>query len=262
METTNGAKQMLLNIFGGIIVALLTLVGRWLFYKLVARRFSQIFQNNINDEFHVIYKSSMIDRNAVLSTPQSIVPRNTPRTTNLSVVNSCSTTRSIGHLVYEFGKSRKRVPLIKSDIETDQKIDISFISLGGTTNRKTMDLLSDSSNEFLDYQNGAIIAKNSKAPLIQDNAEDGFDYAFIIKIHPQTNSSRTWICCGGIGEWGQSGSAWYLANRWTEIRNFAKNKQFAFITKTRIGIDDSTVAIHKFRSGKEVEDAAANLASQ
>jgi hypothetical protein len=38
-----------------------------------------------------------------------------------------------------------------------------------------------------------------------------------LKIHPKQFPGRVWIACAGKGEWGTSGSAWFLANRWKEI---------------------------------------------
>jgi hypothetical protein len=38
-----------------------------------------------------------------------------------------------------------------------------------------------------------------------------------------------WIVCAGIGERGTSGTAWYLANKWQELRSKTKDKPFAAI---------------------------------
>jgi hypothetical protein len=82
------------------------------------------------------------------------------------------------------------------------------------------------------------------------------DYALIVKIHPPKKPERTWLCCAGVGEWGTSGAAWYLAGKWKEIHKWAKSKPFAIITETKSNSDDSTIPIHKFRNAQEVEKVA------
>lgn len=228
------------------IIGILKALKQWLFERLCAWRFRQVFEDKADGEFHIIYKESETARNAVFPTVGGSVPRHPVATTNLTTVNSCATTRSVAYLAYEFGKSIKKVPLIKSHRETDARMDLSFVSIGSVTNPKTQDLVQNGSNKFLDYRGGQILAKNSGEVLVRDSHEPGYDYAYIIKIHPMSNPKRTWICCGGIGEWGTSGAAWYLANRWKEIWKWAKNKEFALITKTRIGSDESTEVINRY----------------
>ena len=43
------------------------------------------------------------------------------------------------------------------------------------------------------------------------------DHGFILRVTPPEFRKRSWIVCAGLGEWGSSGSAWYLANRWETL---------------------------------------------
>jgi hypothetical protein len=54
---------------------------------------------------------------------------------------------------------------------------------------------------------------------------------------------RTWIACAGIGEYGTSGGAWFLANKWEEIRKRAGSGPFAVIVRVRPGQDESATPI-------------------
>jgi hypothetical protein len=56
-----------------------------------------------------------------------------------------------------------------------------------------------------------------------------FDYGLILKLHPVQFPERVWIACLGINERGTSGTAWYLANRWQDLRRKTKDKPFAAI---------------------------------
>lgn len=229
----------------GILSFVFGTVVPWVLKRVQAHQFREVLQDSIDGNFYIIYKASETTRDKIFPTVLGPVPRQKTATWNLTTINSCSTTRSVAYLAHEFGKRTKKVPIIKSHIETDQKVDLSFISIGGTTNPKTHDLVNNEANKFLDYEPHKILEKMSGKVLVEDGQEAGYDYAYMIKIHPSSNPKRTWICCGGIGEWGQSGAAWYLANHWKEIWKYAKDKEFAYITKTKQQFDESTTAIYK-----------------
>jgi hypothetical protein len=165
-------------------------------------------------------------------------------------------------LVYAFGEKDIKPPTISSDEDTDTKMDVSFVSIGGVTNLKSCDVLRDKSNHFLDFgyshdekiMRYFIVSKSSGRPIIESSKE--FDYGFIIKINPYSNPARTWLCCAGFGEWGASGAAWYLATKWRDIHKWAKDKPFAIITKTEYRNDESTIPIHTFKTSEKVGDVA------
>jgi len=71
--------------------------------------------------------------------------------------------------------------------------------------------------------------KNDTQALVNFTA--GSDFGLILKLHPVQFPERVWIVCAGIGERGTSGAAWYLANKWQELRSRAYDKPFAAILK-------------------------------
>ena len=70
----------------------------------------------------------------------------------------------------------------------------------------------------------------------------------ILKIHPTQFSNRTWILCAGIGEWGTSGAAWYLAYKWKEIYRYAKSSPFALVIKVKRNQDEFSEPIFKLKN--------------
>ena len=204
----------------------------------------QLFGNDTAKAYHIIYTVyNSPDRRIVFpKTPPKVSRKhNAIGATNLTTIHSCAITRSVGYLNYVIGKTIGIPPILSSDEETDENMDLSFLSVGGLTNYKSVDLLEDESNTFLDFnENGEIISKGPIKRSLNIICNSGYDYGFIIKIHPKNNPRRTWICCAGIGEWGTSGAAWYLANRWKRFYKFVKKNEFACITKTKIGSDTST----------------------
>ena len=173
---------------------------RKFYHWLWTWKFKQIFGVDAGRQFYIIYSiHNAPSRSDIFSKPKPKVERSCYRAaTNLTTINSCALTRGIGHLVYGFGEKIKIPPIISSDTDTDENMDISFISMGGVTNFKTCDLLEDTSNIFLDFdlEQNTIVHKASKLPIVK--AECDIDYGFIVKIHPRSNFERTWICCDNV----------------------------------------------------------------
>jgi hypothetical protein len=219
---------------------------QWLIYLwryLLSWKFMKVFGKDAGKEHHIVYNIKNVkDRSIIFLSPMSEINRPLyANATNLSTINSCATTRAMGHLVYSFGKNVKLPPIMDSEVDIDNKMDLSFISIGGLTNMKTCDLLEDVSH-FLKFSGESILWRNE----ILVTAGNNVDYAFIIKTHPKSNPERTWLCCAGVGEWGTSGAAWYLARKWKDVHKWAKKNPFAIITKTTIKSDETTVVVHKF----------------
>jgi len=246
---------IIFNIIGGIIAGLTVLLLQYLYKKyLLAPRFRQIFGEDVNREFYVIYALYNAPlRDNFFPKPKSQVYRS--RASNgkdLKKVTSCASAKAVGYIVNAFGQNNKRTPQIEAD--TNKNIDecdnISFVSIGGLTNLKTLDLLNNRSNIFcdFDFKNDelTIINKKSGETIVRSKETKDYTYGFIIKIHPEGKSNRTWICCAGFGIWATSGAAWYLSNNWKEIRKFVGKKPFACIVKTEPGKDDSTKPLECF----------------
>jgi len=243
------------NVIGGAIVASLTIAVQGIRRKVRRRSFRMIFGNDVEDVFYLIYPHfEPPSRDIEFSKPQSRVPRRTSSAINLSALHSTAATRTVNYLAYEIGSNSKAPPRIISDVDADSLMDISFLSIGGHTNHKSVDLFDNEENKFIDFGHESIISKESGDPIVM--AESEVDYAIILKISPLDNSKRTWLCCEGLGEWGTSGSAWWLSRNWKLIYKKAKNRSFACITRTRVGSDDSTRMLHLFLSSEDVQRAA------
>jgi hypothetical protein len=248
------------NIVGGLVVAFLTLSVQWIIKKLKCRSFRQVFGNDL-DDFYMVYPSyESPSKDTIFPKPPSKVPRPSIPTINLTTVNSNAITRSISHLSYAFGNYSPSLPHIGSDIDIDQRMDISFLSLGGVNNYKSLDIFENTSNIFLQFGGGGIQSKTLGESIAK--IEGKMDYGLILKIHPANNPNRTWLCVAGIGEWGTSGASWWLSRHWGIIYKHAKDKSFACITKTIYGSDDSTSLVHLFLSKEDVENTVKNTSNK
>jgi hypothetical protein len=48
-----------------------------------------------------------------------------------------------------------------------------------------------------------------------------------------------WLACAGLDEWGTSGAAWFLANKWANLNQRAGSRPFAAVVRVRPGQDQS-----------------------
>lgn len=243
------------NVIGGAIVAGFTMALQSINRILRRRSFRIVFGDVEKQDYYLIYASFLSpSRETVYHKDRSQVPRRSSSARNLTTIQSVSASRSVNYLAFVIGCNSEIPPRITSDADADSIMDISFISIGGLTNLKTVDLLDNENNVFLDFDRESIVSKTSGEAIV--HAESEVDYGIIIKISPFANSQRTWICCAGFGEWGTSGAAWWISRNWKTIHRRAKSKPFACITRTRVRSDDSTRMVHLFLSAHETENAA------
>lgn len=131
--------------------------------------------------------------------------------------------------------------LITTDEELSKKLDLSFISFGGSTFYSSH-VLSDSDNIFYKVENNSSIVsiKDTEKRFVRDK---DFDYGLIIKYKHNNFPDRVWIVISGIGESGTSGAGWYLSKRWAELSDEYHNKAFGLVVKVKHGIDESTIKV-------------------
>ena len=114
------------------------------------------------------------------------------------------------------GLPGKLRPLLVSDTEASSLLDSNFISFGDRgSNYKTADVLASKANIFIRKSpNGFSLPTGVNLPFTCSNEAD---HGFILRINPPEFPARSWIVCSGLGEWGTSGSSWFLANKWQEL---------------------------------------------
>ncbi len=165
------------------------------------------------------------------------------------VVSNCEV-RSAKYLVESIAINAGRLSTITSDEEIINRQDLSFVSIGLGSNVKTRQLVANAANSLVMFDGDGFTSKASNRSLIR-NVSPTEDHGLILKIHPSGNPERTWICCAGLGEWGTSGAAWYLANRWRDLK--FGSAPFAVIVRVTIGQDESAISVVRGRTPAEIE---------
>jgi len=235
--------DLLINLLGGILVAVLDRLIIYLNKVIKSYRFKQIFGNDAA-KFNIVYGKMVLKPEYALRDKFPYQKLNTDKNFSISNPVSFAETRAAKYLSESFSKFADASPHFISDDEIREKVDISYCALGGYTNHKTVDIIESSQNVFLKFnlkaQGSIVNLKNEQKIYIIDGV---YDYAVIIKIRNRLFPTRTQICIAGLGEWGTSGGSWFLAYKWKEIRKKVGNKEFGAVIKVKGGSDESAELI-------------------
>jgi hypothetical protein len=170
-------------------------------------------------------------------------------------VSECEV-RAATHIARLFGQVKAPEIRLISDITAIGGNEGSFISLGGPgSNYKTADILACDSNIFIQMQHaGFTLASGVPLPY---NSTIEYDHGFILRVRSPFSQSHSLIACAGLGEWGTSGAAWYLAKRWETLMKygdswrtgwgFLRQPDFLAIIKVTRGQDDSAKLVAYYR---------------
>lgn len=245
-------EQIMLGIVSGFLASLLFVLFFWLckktLYHYRKRSFKKIFGQDAEKNFNIVYGKMVLlpcfDKNGnPIKWPYAKPGTNT--LFSISSPVSFTETKSAKYISEAFSKDIDTTPKLISDDEIKARLDISYCSLGGYNNFKTIDVLESEENEFFDIDVSAaeIVVKDDHKKRYK--VDGTYDYAVIIKIVPKSFPNRVWIAIAGLGEWGTSGAAWFLSRNWKKIKKIAKDQQFGLIIRVKGGQDESTEILYQ-----------------
>ncbi len=140
--------------------------------------------------------------------------------------------RAVSYLASSIGKFTGKTPSVRSDLETRNFMDLNFICFGGPgSNVMTASCQDNTGNRLarFDQHVNQFLRASDGSPLAQ--LDPGYDHGLILKVHPTQFPRQTWIACAGLGERGTSGAAWFIANKWEEIRRHSGSRPFAALVR-------------------------------
>jgi len=239
----NDIRDLGINLLGGVLVAFLDRVIIFLNNKFIGYRYKQIFGND-TIEFNIVYGKMVLKPRYSNSDRYPYLKPNTGGEFRISSPVSFAETRAAKYLSESFSKALKKSPRLISDDEIWERIDISYCSLGGYNNLKTIQIIESTQNEFLELNlNQPCSIINKRCRHIFYSTDNIHDYALIIKIKNKLFPNRTQICVAGLAEWGTSGGSWFLANKWQELRKKVGYRNFGAVIRVRVGADESAELI-------------------
>lgn len=219
-------KSLLYNVLGGIIVSVITALYIACRYRMKFYHLQRLlgFKFGPGTEVRITYGQLLLPplhdpSNQHITQPYVKLPRQggaLPLQGSFSMehpVSECEV-RASTYIVSLLGLPGSLRSLLVSDIEASALLDSSFVSFGGpASNYKTADILSSTANIF-------IRMSHAKFPLpsgeeLPHTCSRDADHGFVLRITPPEFPDQSWIVCAGLGEWGTSGSALFLAHKWT-----------------------------------------------
>jgi len=258
-------SNLIANIFSSLILLIAGfLVGRWSDYTRQTRSFRRIFGKRAGKSSDLLIVLDSIQDTRLLPEPQGhTIGIQNPAGSNLtqrffkafpdghittipgpreSLLPECSA-RGAAYLIEAFrgvrGISAKTTP----DKTASLKWNGTFITLGSSySNIKTDDIKNLPENLWLVDDAGKFTFRDGTAIQV----EQRYDKGLVMKLNNPHTDGQTLIVCEGLGEWGTSGSAWFLASQWRKLsKRFGKNP-FLICLSVTVGTDESAREVKAF----------------
>jgi hypothetical protein len=161
--------------------------------------------------------------------------------------------RAATYFINMLSKSR-RSPVIIEDDQTAIKLLIrSIVGIGsGVSNEITEIIEHDSGNRFFTIESGdlfGIRCVNTDTILKFEPTFARRDHGVILKIANTRFPGQYLFACAGLGEWGTSGAAWYLATHWKELDSLGN--EFGCVVEVEIGSDQSARIVYDSKIAQE-----------
>jgi hypothetical protein len=216
--------------------------------QFIARRFKQIFGDGVvRPSFGLVYGELALNPQIQIPMPYVKIGGNPQGRFSMNTPVSQCELRAANYLSSAIGSATGNTPALRSDTSVRQVVDLDFISFGGPmSNFKSDDCQTNPGNRLAFFDQGPAIPQfldRATRTACANCADRNFDYGMVLKVHPTAFPKRTWIMCAGIAEWGTSGAAWYLANRWNDLRKLVKDRPFVLVVRVRPQQDESAESI-------------------
>jgi hypothetical protein len=241
--------QLTLNVVGGILAAWVFTLWGIIQRFLVRTRFKQVFGRTAFVEGLFLVYEELALKNTSDQMPYVKPGNEATGVFSISRPIPIASVRSISYLASAIGKFSGKTPSVRSDLEVRNLMDIDFVCFGGpASNIMTASCQDNGGNHLALFDQGVndfVRKSDGKSILSGEGRLDiRFDYGLILKVHPVQFSRRTWVACAGINERGTSGAAWFLANKWSQIREHSGSNPYAALIRVEgnvwTGRDQST----------------------
>lgn len=164
-------------------------------------------------------------------------------------VMGINTVRVINHVVSLFSKYRDNQPLpIVLDKEVRDLWDGSFLCFGSSdSNIKTFDVENLPQNTFYKFVFNKQGHRSFKVRGEIFSIKGREDVGIILKLKNPHHQEHSLFICAGLGEWGTSGSAYYLLHNWESILKETRNRNFCKVIRVKVQSDESAREVAHFQ---------------
>jgi hypothetical protein len=150
--------------------------------------------------------------------------------------------RASSYILSAISQYRSNPIQVISDQVAIKNLDATYICLGSPSSNEITELaMKEEGNKFFEFgQEGResyIIDKKTRQKYIGFVEPNKKDYGVILKIINRRFPGHYFFICAGLGDWGTSGAAWYLANKWSTLP--MARKEFGVVVEVEILSDTS-----------------------
>lgn len=158
------------------------------------------------------------------------------------VLGYCSA-RGSAYLIDRIGGIGGVSVRVVQDQEVAHQWEGTYINLGSSySNIKTDDVKHLPENPWLLNDGGELTFKDGSKFKLEQRS----DKAIIMKLTNPYFSKYSVLVCAGLGEWGTSGSAWYLSTHWRQLSNRFGDQPFLLVVSVTPGSDESAREIRAY----------------
>lgn len=155
--------------------------------------------------------------------------------------------RAASYVINALSKYRQKPLPIEDDKTCLRALNRSILAIGSASSNEITEIIqTDPRNEFLgiDMQTaGAVITCRTTGAILNFGpSQITRDYGIILKITNVRFPDQNLFVCAGLGEWGTSGAAWYLANHWKDLN--AYGEEFGCVVEVELGSDQSAQIVY------------------
>jgi len=145
----------------------------------------------------------------------------------------------VSALFSQFRSDGRSIPFV-TDAVVANDWDGTFLCFGSSdSNIKTLDIESLSQQKFYGWEFGTdghrCIRVGGRVFAIQGRK----DYGVLLRMRNPHHPEHWLFVCAGLGEWGTSGSAYYLTDRWSQLHKKHQASDFVKIIEVDVGSDES-----------------------
>jgi hypothetical protein len=241
------------GIIGSLIASFMTIgiIESYKYYKLYLyrKRFSNIFGTYDKDKLNLVIpvleiRSDVIQLMQTSTLPGSQFPLEKYGGAHFksSKLLPYADTISLKYVLDIIATTLGSKSIIMTDEDLQNKLDISLISFGGSSNYCKY-VLNQEDNNFYIFNGNTIVRK--KDPVKSFQSDSTYDYGFIIKYRPINFPNKTWIIIAGLGEYGTRGAGWFLSKYWRQLSESFKDAPFGILIRVKQGIDDSAKEVDR-----------------
>jgi len=164
-------------------------------------------------------------------------------------VNVVRVVAYISALFSQFRPGGRSIPFVTDAAVADQW-DATFLCFGSSdSNIKTLDIESLTQQAFYSWEFGCdgyrCIRAGGKVFAVQPRK----DYGVLVRLRNPHHPEHWLFVCAGLGEWGTSGSTYYLTDRWSQLHKQHRTSSFAKVIEVDHGSDESAREVYSTQAG-------------